>query len=265
LSIDGLDIKYVDTPTVYYLSFDFREQSDLIYEINPFSILEVRKAIYHSVNIDEIIDEYLYGFGTNISQFVSPLIFGYNPDIQRAPYDLKLARQFMKDAGLESGFNATLDCPDENLMINISYEIIEQLLDINISVDLNILSVYDWLVEIYDRNTSFYLGGWIPSGVDGGEIFDYMLRSVDDEKNIGSFNAGFYSNSEVDRIGELVTWTMDSSERQELIQQGFAIAMEDVAWIPLFSIQWIYGLSDDIEFNPTPDLNIRVEDIKFKG
>jgi hypothetical protein len=58
---------------------------------------------------------------------------------------------------------------------------------------------------------------------------------------------------------------MDYEKRLQLIQQGFAIAMEEIAWIPLFSIQWLYGTSDDIEFNPRPDLNMKVEEIKFKN
>jgi peptide/nickel transport system substrate-binding protein len=148
-------------------------------------------------------------------------------------------------------------------MKNISLDIIEQLSEINLSVDLNVLTVYEWMNKISSKNTSFYLIGWVPSGVDGGEIFDYMLRSVDPEKNIGSFNPGYYSNHAVDIIGEKVSWTMDSTVRQKLIQEGFAIAMEDIACIPLFSIQWIYGFSDDIHFIPRPDLNIRLEEIRF--
>lgn len=265
-SLEGIMIKNVDTPTVYYLSFDFRKNnSTWIDEVNPFSYIEIRKAIYHSINISEIIDKYLYGYGTEISQFVTPLIFGYNPDIERAPYNLTIARQLIKDVGFESGFYVSLDCPDENLMKNISNEIVKQLSEINITVNLNILSIYDWLNKMYTKNTSFYLSGWIPSGVDGGEIYDYLLRSVDDENNIGSFNAGYYSNPEVDRIGEEITFTMDYEKRLQLIQQGFAIAMEEIAWIPLFSIQWLYGTSDDIEFNPRPDLNMKVEEIKFKN
>ena len=119
------------------------------------------------------------------------------------------------------------------------------------------------MVKINNKNTSFFIMGWIPSGIDGGEIYDYMLRSVDIDSNIGSFNAGYYSNDEVDNIGEQITSTMDSNIRQKLIQKGFEIAMQDVACVPLFSIQWIYGIKDNINFIPRPDLNIRVEDIYF--
>ena len=170
----------------------------------------------------------------------------------------------MKEAGFESGFAVKFDCPDDNLMKNISIKIAEQLSKINISIDLNILSIGDWLDKIYNRNTTFYLSGWIPSGIDGGEIFEYMLRTVDDERNFGSFNAGYYSNDEVDSIAEQVSWTMETTTRQRLIQQGFGIAMQDVAWIPLFSIEWLYAMRENIDFNPRPDLNIKLDEISYQ-
>lgn len=263
--IEGIEVKVTDTPTVYYLSFDFRENdSSFLDDKNPFSDVRVRKAIYHSINIDEIIDKYFYGFATSISHFVSHLIFGYNPDIERLAFDLDAAKKFLEDAGYEGGFQTTLDCPEENIMKNVSKEIIEQLLKINISVDLNALPLNDYYNKVFSRNTSFYIIGWLP-GIEGGEMFDYLLRSVDDNRSIGTYNAGYYSNSEVDELGEKISWTMDPVERQRLIQQGFTIAMQDVAWIPLFSIQWIYGSSDDLSWKPRPDLNIRVEDISLKN
>ena len=170
----------------------------------------------------------------------------------------------MKESGFNSGFEVEFDCPNENLMKNISIKIAEQLSEINITLKLNFLSTYDWIDKIINRNTTFYLLGWVPSGIDGGEIFDYMLRTVDDEQHYGSFNAGYYSNSDVDIIADKISWTMDATKRQRLIQQGFEIAMNDVAIIPLFSIKWLYAMNDDIEFNPRPDLNIKLEDIKFK-
>jgi peptide/nickel transport system substrate-binding protein len=263
--IENITIKNVNTPVVYFLSFDIRKNSDNWNDgINPFSYIEVRKALYHAINITEIIDKHLYGFGTPISQYVSPLIYGYNPDIERLPYNLDIAKNLMNEVGFKSGFNVSLDCPDDNLMKNISLDISKQLHDINITTKLNVLSILDWFTKIQEKNTIFYILGWIPSGIDGGEIFDYFLRTIDYENNIGTYNAGYYSNAEVDEIGEKIIWTMDSRIRQKLIQQGFLISMNDVVGIPLFSIQWIYGISDEFIWNPRPDLNIRVEDIKIK-
>jgi len=87
---NGIEPVTATAPTVMYLGFDFRENgSSYIYsEENPLINVNIRKAIYHAINISYIIKERLNDFASPASQFVSPLIFGYNPSISRLPFDL---------------------------------------------------------------------------------------------------------------------------------------------------------------------------------
>jgi hypothetical protein len=48
------------------------------------------------------------------------------------------------------------------------------------------------------------------------------------------------------------------------MQQGFKIAMEDIACIPLFVNVLNYGIRENIEWNPRSDMDIRIENIKIK-
>jgi len=113
-------------------------------ENNPFLDLRVRKAIYHAINIDEIIDNALDGYAEPASQFVSNYIFGYNPQIKRLSYDLEKAQQYMEDAGYENGFDIILDCRGSELRENASRIIADQLSLINITVEVNILRRSDF-------------------------------------------------------------------------------------------------------------------------
>ena len=151
--------------------------------INPFSYIEVRKAIYHSINIDEIIDEHLYGFGTSISQYVSPLIYGYNPEIERLKFDLETAKDLMKKVGLKEGINVTLDCPDDNLMKNISSDISEQLKEIKFAYSC----VETCLLPVELNSSSYNLMIEIDSGKLEIDKIIYTLKkeeSVDVEINV---------------------------------------------------------------------------------
>jgi len=51
-----------------------------------------------------------------------------------------------------------------------------------------------------NRNSSFYIIGWIPATGDGGEIFDYILRTINEKEGVGTYNIGYYSNQEIDFI-----------------------------------------------------------------
>ena len=264
----GVRVGRSNQPTVYFLSFDFRENDSVAFkgEKNPLSDVRVRKAIYHAINITDIIDNIFIGsnFAEPASQFVSPMIFGYNPNIERLPYDLEIAKELMKEADYEEGFELVLDCPEEaENQKRIGKLLQTQLSDI-IDVKLNFLPIEDYSMKLMTRNMSFYMIGWLAATGDGGEIFDYMIRTVDQEAGVGTYNIGYYSNPEVDRIGENISHILNPEDRLDIMQEGFRIAMEDVAWIPLYIPKCVYAIAEDIAWDPGPGMMIAVEDIEFK-
>jgi len=263
LQSPGLTIKKVSNPTVWYLGFDFRENNSSAFPEtkNPLSDVRIRKAMYHAIDVNLLIKKFFISSAEPASQFLSPLIFGYNPSIKRLPYDLNLSRQLLKDAGYENGFNLTLDCPEEfPLQIEISEEIATQLSQV-LSVTVNLLPSEEFYEKLYAKNCSIYFSGWIPATGDGGEIFDYLLRSEDHPLGIGSYNFGYYSNQTVDQITQEITHTMNQKTRLDLMQKGFKVAMDDVACIPLYISVCNIGIADYIVWKPRSDLMILVGEI----
>ncbi len=263
LESPGFIIKKVSNPTVWYLGFDFREKNSSGFPgtKNPLSDVRVRKAMYHAINVDLFIKKFFISSAEPASQFLSPLIFGYDPSIKRLSYDLNLSKQLLKDAGYENGFSLTLDCPEEYpLQIEISEEIATQLSQVA-TVTVNLLPAEKFYEKLYMRNCSIYFIGWIPSTGDGGEIFDYLLRSENHPLGIGSYNFGYYSNQIVDQISQEIAQTMNQKTRLGLMQEGFKIAMDDVACIPLYINVCNIGVADYIVWKPRSDLMILVEEI----
>jgi peptide/nickel transport system substrate-binding protein len=251
---------------VWYLGFDFRENNSSGFPgtKNPLADVRVRKALYHAIDVDTIIK--ILGLPAEpASQFLSPLIFGYNPTIKRLPYDLNFSRQLLRDAGYENGFNLTLDCPENSVMQQkISKEIVRQLSQI-INISINILSnEEEFYTKLYDGNCSIYLLGWVPATGDGGEIFDYLLRSENHPLGRGSYNFGYYSNRTVDEITSEISYTMNQKTRMGLMRDGFKVAMDDVACIPLYISVCNIAFPEYLEWNPRSDLNILVEEITVK-
>jgi peptide/nickel transport system substrate-binding protein len=242
--------------TVTYLGFNFVEN-------NPFLDLRVRKAVYHAINIDEIIENALDGYAEPASQFVTQDIFGYNPEIKRLSYDLKKARQYMKDAGYEEGFEITLDCRESEIRENASRMIADQLSLINITVEVNILSSSDFYSKISNRESSFYFFGWATDSADAGEIFDNILRSVDFENGFGLSNFGNYSNQVIDEIAENISYNMNPEERLHLMKEGFAIAMEDVVCVPLYILKGYCVVRDEFSLPIRADGLIKIENVKI--
>lgn len=265
LNSSGIILKKVSNPTVWYLGFDFRENNSSGFPgtINPLADVRVRKAMYQAIDVDSII-KVLALAAEPASQFLSPLIFGYNPEINRLPYELNRSKQLLTDAGYENGFNLTLDCPEEfQQQIDITEEIAKQLSQI-LNVRVNLLPTEEYYHKLYMGKCSIYFIGWIPATGDGGEIFDYLLRSENHPLGIGSYNFGYYSNHTVDEITSEISNTMNQKARLGLMRDGFKIAMDDVACIPLYISVCNIGVADYIVWNPRSDLSTLVEEITVK-
>ena len=264
----GVRAGFCNQPTVMFLSFDFREYDSYAFkgEKNPLSDIRVRKAIYHAINITEIIDKVLNGsnFAEPASQFVTPMIFGYNPNIKRLPYSIENAKELMKQAGYEEGFELVLNCPEDAENLKDICQLLQNQLSEIIDLKINLLPIEDYYMKLMARNNSIYTCGWLAATGDGGEIFDYMIRTVDKESGVGTYNLGYYSNPEVDRIGENITHILNPEDRLTLMQEGFRIAMDDIAWIPLYIPHCVYAVAEDIAWEPGPGGTILIEDIEFK-
>jgi peptide/nickel transport system substrate-binding protein len=111
---------------------------------------------------------------------------------------------------------------------------------------------------------SLYFMGWIPATGDGGEIFDYLLRSENHPLGIGSYNFGHYSNRTIDEITTQVSSTMDQKTRGRLMREGFKIAMDDVACVPLYINVCTIAYPDYLVWDPRSDLCTFVEEITVK-
>jgi len=261
----GLTVQSIQTPGVIYLSFDFRVNDSFGFKesANPVTDVRVRKAMYYAINIDTIIEKYLQDSATPASQFVTYHTFGYNPNIHRLPYDVEIAKNLMREAGYEAGFSIVLDTFNSGSLLNISSEIADQLAKINITIILNPLPSNEYYTKLYYKNTSLYIAGIYPLEAEG--LIKLLLQTSDLPEGNGVWNYGNYSNPEVDRLSELLSYTMETWKRQEYIQEIFFIAMSDVAWIPLFSPKAFYGTIDNIQWKPRPSLFIWVEEISFKN
>lgn len=266
LNTSGITIKKISNPTVWYLGFDCRENNSSSFPgmKNPLADVRVRQALYHAIDVTSII-KILKLAAEPASQFLSPLIFGYNPQIKRLPYDLNLSRQLLRAAGYEHGFNITLDCPESYvLQVEICEEIVRQLSQV-VNTSLNLLaSEEEYYTKLYMGNCSIYFLGWIPATGDGGEIFDYLLRSEDHPLGRGSYNFGYYSNKTVDEITSKVSYTMSQKTRMNLMRDGFSVAMDDVACIPLYISVCNNAFPEYLEWSPRSDLSTLVEEITVK-
>jgi peptide/nickel transport system substrate-binding protein len=258
----------IPTTRVITLLFDHRVMNSAGFpgKKNPTSDLKVRKAIYYAIDETAIIHDIMNDLADPATQFVSPNIFGYNPNIKRLPYDSNKAKQLLTEAGYPNGFSIQLDCTNDRYVNDeaICKRVVEDLAKVNIKVTLNLMSKSDFFPKMFENKLSFYLIGWSEDTGDASQIFESFLRPMDEKTGAGSNNVGFYNNKEVDQIAIEASKTMDTRKRLELMQKGFLLAMEDVCWIPLHTQTLISGSKTDIAWKPLYTGDVILQEIKNK-
>ena len=156
LKNDNIIIQKYPPLATYIIGFDFRENNSYGFPDgkNPTSDIRVRKAIYQAIDIEPLINGPFMGFAKPASQFLTPYIFGYNPDIKRLSYNISNAILLLNEAGYENGFNIDLDCITVGFDYNLDncQLIADQLLEIGINVSINNLSVEDFNKKVVEEN-----------------------------------------------------------------------------------------------------------------
>jgi peptide/nickel transport system substrate-binding protein len=109
----------------------------------PLRDVRVRKALNYAVNKEGLIKYAEYGKGEIIASIGRKGEFGYNETLKPYTYDIQQAKELMKEAGYEDGcrFHVIATDVTENVMKLIK----EDLKDINVELDLEIISTLEYI------------------------------------------------------------------------------------------------------------------------
>jgi len=273
--IPGLNVLTHSDTYIFSLGFDFKNDRTLYVKNvtkNPFKDLRVRKAIYQGINVEKVIQEAFGGLAQIQNQIVTKDVFGYNPSIERYPYDPQTAKKLLTEAGYPNGFQVNLDVGfyDEYIAKPIAQSLSEIGLNVIVTPRGGNPDKPDELdtKRFNNGDTSFY-GTWLDSDLgDATQVLNNFFHSPDAKdymkRTYGVFNTGYYSNSELDQLIDKINNTFNPKERLSLMQKANEIIHNDVAVIPLFTSELGYAINPDILFTPRPDSDIKASEISGK-
>ncbi|MEM7571182.1 MAG: ABC transporter substrate-binding protein, partial [Pseudomonadota bacterium] len=193
----------------------------------PFDDFRVRRAIAHAINRQDILDGAMFGYGTPIGSFFSPLHPDYEDLTQVAAYDLGKAKALLAQAGLPKDFAPTLVLPPTGYARRGGEIIAAQLRQVGISVSIEAIEWAQWL-----------------STVLGQGDYDMTIVSHTEPMDIGFFarpDNYFGYDSTVFRA-QLAAGDLRAAQRQ-LAQDQAAVFLFQLAqvgvWRKELSGQWI--------------------------
>lgn len=222
---------------------------------DPLNDAKVRKAIYMAIDEKAILEKVMFGHAALATQLVGPADFGYDPSIERFPYDPERAKKLLAEAGYPDGFSLDIDCPydryvqDEQICTAAASML--KKIGVTATVHTRTKSVhFSRLVD--DKTKGLCMVGWITAAYDTGRMLLVHVQSRDPEKGYGSWNPGI-RDPELDKCIEKTPGITDQEKRQEALQECMRETMDKAYFVPLHVQNNIFGVKKGIKFSPRTD------------
>jgi peptide/nickel transport system substrate-binding protein len=219
----------ITMPSTRVITFELNQD-----RVAAFRDKRVRLAMVYAVNGTGIAEKIMRGLATPAGELSPPSYAGYDPALQPR-YDLEKAKALMQEAGYADGFSVTMMAPNNRYIedARIAEAVAAMLAKINIRVDLQTMPKAQYWQRFDERAGDIMMIGWQSDTQDSANFYEFLTMTPDKETGYGQYNAGSYSNPEVDRL-TLETQTMtDPEARAAKLKEIERILYDDAALIPL--------------------------------
>jgi peptide/nickel transport system substrate-binding protein len=211
----------------------------------PFYDVNVRKALSHAIDKDEIIDKVFQNLlDVSESMFTKDIPWAHNPNVKYPAYNVAEAERLLDEAGYPRGsdgirFKTNIEIG--NFMGAILTEICDVLVEQFAAVGIDAgYSQYEWLTW-YNKvkgDQDFELSVFFQYASPDPDIVSLSVMTG------GGDNAG-YSSAAVDDLLDQARKATDKAVRGPLYHQVHEILVEDLPWIPLADHDFYFAVRDD--------------------
>ncbi|SFL60469.1 peptide/nickel transport system substrate-binding protein [Paenibacillus sp. 1_12] len=246
------ELQVFSTPTerVAYLAFNMVGDT-------PTKSSQVNQAIAYGINYDSLITSLLHGYGKPVTQVLTPLSFGYDTSIPGYSYNPEKAKALLKEAGHANGI--TLDFATSPSFDQRIVQAVQGDLD-KIGVKVNIVSTDQatYLKKVQDparKWGSIRMGIWSCSCMDADGTILPLFRT-------GTIWSS-YTNPAFDQAVDAARTTTDEAVRTSNYKKALNVLQNDVPGIGLYQAYALYGASKQLQWQPDPQENFFVKDMKW--
>lgn len=260
LTADELD-QIGDSCDIYSSAQNLVQLLALNNDAAPFDNEKVREAVNYAIDKDEIIETAADGKASKLYSAFSPALKDYYNDLgEMYPYDVDKAKELLKEAGYEDGFDLKITVPSDYKYHMDTAELIQaQLGKVGINVTLDPIEFSTWLTKVYkEKDYQASVCGFI-GYVDPIRVLDRYVSSND--KNFIN-----YKNDDFDNDIESAIKADSDEDLANNIKDAQEIMAKDAASVFLTDPDNNQALNNELTgLKSYPVQKLNLEDIEEKN
>ena len=244
--------------SVTRLYFNFDEEA--------MAVKEIRQAMYHAVNLDEIVEKAYGGAGyAGSAGHVQPGTPWYNPDVRQYAYDVETAKKMLSEAGAaDSNGDGILEYNGEEMSYTLTFtENDEKLAELLVSymkavgIELVPQSADDATVKAAISEGNFELAFNTNSSFGGDPVFLSRFATVgaDGAPSVTGQGGKTWESEEYNKIYNESAVEQDDAKRHEQVNELQEIIAEELPCLTLYYKKAVAAYNNTIfdGFYYTPD------------
>jgi ABC-type transport system substrate-binding protein len=219
--------------------------------VEPFDQLEVRQALNHAIDKQRIV-QLLNGRATVASQILPPLMPGHDPTYTGYAFDPERARQLLAEAGLEGGFETSIECIAVDPQPRLCESFQQDLANVGITLAINTLAAPNVIDDAGNGRTPLTWSGglaWTQDYPDPDDFYSPILGCVSNVP--GGWNWSRYCNEELDAQFQELLGMTNREERIEAYKPLFQALMDDAVWVPVINGEYDVAHAEKLHGQPT--------------
>lgn len=244
--------------SVTRLYFNFDEEA--------MAVKEIRQAMYHAVNLDEIVEKAYGGAGyPGSAGHVQPGTPWHNPDVRQYAYDVETAKKMLSEAGAaDSNGDGILEYNGEEMSYTLTFtENDEKLAELLVSymkavgIELVPQSADDATVKAAISEGNFELAFNTNGSFGGDPVFlsRFATAGADGAPSVTGQGGKTWESEEYNRIYNESAVEQDDAKRREQVNALQEIIAEELPCLTLYYKKAVAAYNNTIfdGFYYTPD------------
>jgi peptide/nickel transport system substrate-binding protein len=226
----------------------------------PLDDPRVRQALSLAVDRQALVDDLLRGYGRPTAQIVPSMAVGYDPALPGAARDVAAARRLLAEAGWPEGVDVELEYRAGRNLEPLR----RQAAEAGIRIQL-VPRSWD---ELYERveagEATLHYAAVVTETADAADVLDSMAHSRQPDRGWGADNLSGYASRELDALIEQSSLAIEPLERRQILQRCLGILARDLTFIPLLVPHEVYGVRQDLVWEPRLDGNVLAQEMSWR-